>query len=87
MRYFGLFTYGFGFLGCLFFAIWGVLLIASPEKAFPIYRFFEGKERFSRHAPRYAKVARWQNAVVGICGIGFAITGLIALCRSLLYHP
>jgi len=85
MKYFGLFTYGFGFLGSAFLIVWGVLLIVESGKALPIYRFFLGERKFSQHADQLRKVGRLPNAVLGICSIAFAILALQSLIRSLIH--
>jgi len=85
MRYFGLFTFGFGFLMSALFIAWGILLIAAPEKVLPIYKFFSWSKDFTREREKFLKVSRRSNAILGICSIGFAIIVLQSLIRSLIH--
>jgi hypothetical protein len=85
MKYFGLFTYGFGFLGSVFFLFWGILLIAAPERALSICRLFLGKRKLSLYADRLRNVSRISNAVFGFCNIAFGALLLQSLIRSLIH--
>ena len=45
MKYFGLFTYGFGFLGSAFFIVWGVLLIVEYGQSNANLQIFLGEKK------------------------------------------
>jgi hypothetical protein len=85
MNYFGVLTYGFGLLGSAIFVIWGILRIASPDKATAFDRFLMGNKRFSRSREKYAHVNRGSWAVVGVLQIAFGLFFAFALLRSFIY--
>lgn len=86
MKYFGLFTFGFGFLGCAYFFVMGVLHIVSPAKVPGWLTPFLTRKQKLRLAQSVPNAGRRVNAVVGATAIGFAVVVMVTLVRSLLYN-
>jgi hypothetical protein len=84
MRYFGVLTFGFGFLGSAFLIVQGVLHIASPNMAVAIDRVFVGAKKALLLRDGYAK-KRTASAITGVLYIGFRVFFGCLLVRSLLY--
>lgn len=87
MRYFGLFTFGLGFLGCGYFIALGVLHIVAPAKVPGLSRPFLTRKQQQQLADSIPNAKTLANAIVGCGCIAFAVLFLVALIRSLLYHP
>ncbi len=85
MKYFGLLTYGFGFLGCGYFIVLGILDIVAPEKTLRLLRIFLTKKQLARLANSLPSVSRTSNAIVGCAAIVLALLMLQSLIRSLIY--
>jgi hypothetical protein len=79
----------FCFLCALAYVLFGILQMVLPTRALPIYRFFLGKQRYTKAEPIFLRMSRWTWRFVGAAYIlfGMFVTWSLTQTLSRLLSP